>query len=104
MARALMRAGVGVERAYELARSIERDLADQGKRTAEMGRIEELAVDVLGEADGALAIERLRRYAELDELEVPIIVLIGGATGTGKSTIAAEVAYRLGITRVTSTD
>src|SRR3712207_8879965 len=45
------------------------------------------------------SIERLRRYAELDELEVPIIVLIGGATGTGKSTIAAEVAYRLGIDR-----
>jgi len=31
-------------------------------------------------------------------------VLIGGATGTGKSTVATEVAYRLGITRVTSTD
>jgi 2-phosphoglycerate kinase len=34
----------------------------------------------------------------------PLILLIGGATGTGKSTVAAEVAHRLGITRVTSTD
>jgi 2-phosphoglycerate kinase len=34
----------------------------------------------------------------------PIILLIGGATGTGKSTVATEVAYRLGINRVTSTD
>lgn len=34
----------------------------------------------------------------------PVILLIGGATGTGKSTVAAEVAHRLGITRVTSTD
>ena len=33
-----------------------------------------------------------------------MIVLVGGATGTGKSTVATEVAYRLGITRVTSTD
>ena len=47
---------------------------------------------------------RLRRYQELEELDLPIIVLVGGATGTGKSTIATEVAYRLGITRVTSTD
>ena len=31
-------------------------------------------------------------------------MLIGGATGTGKSTVATEVAWRLGITRVTSTD
>ena len=33
-----------------------------------------------------------------------MIVLVGGATGTGKSTVATEVAYRLGIRRVTSTD
>ena len=32
------------------------------------------------------------------------MVFIGGATGTGKSTVATELAYRFGITRVTSTD
>jgi 2-phosphoglycerate kinase len=104
MARALMRTGLGVERSYEVARRIEQDLAASGKHTAEFDRMEELAVEVLGEAEGGLAIGRLRRYQELDELEVPLIILIGGATGTGKSTIAAEVAYRLGVTRVTSTD
>lgn len=41
---------------------------------------------------------------ELGQLELPLIVLVGGATGTGKSTVATEVAHRLGITRVTSTD
>jgi 2-phosphoglycerate kinase len=104
MARALMRAGVGVERAYELARRIEQDLGARGERTANIDRIQELAADVLGEPDGGLAIGRLRRYQDLDELDLPLIILIGGATGTGKSTVAAEVAYRLGITRVTSTD
>ena len=104
MARALMRAGVGVERAYELARRIEQDLGARGERTANIDRIQELAADVLGEPEGGLAIGRLRRYQELDELDLPLIILIGGATGTGKSTVAAEVAYRLGITRVTSTD
>ncbi len=104
MARALVRAGVGVERAYELARRIEQDLAARGKRTADLDRISELATDILGEADGGMTVDRLRRYQQLDELDLPIIVLIGGATGTGKSTVASEVAYRLGITRVTSTD
>ncbi len=33
-----------------------------------------------------------------------MLLLVGGATGTGKSTIATEAAHRLGITRVTSTD
>ncbi len=104
MARALMRAGLGVERAYELARRIEQDLSAREKRTADFDRIQELAEEVLGVEDGNVAIGRLRRYQELDELDLPLIILIGGATGTGKSTVAAEVAYRLGITRVTSTD
>ncbi len=33
-----------------------------------------------------------------------MIVLIGGATGVGKSTIAARVASRLGVVRIISTD
>jgi 2-phosphoglycerate kinase len=41
---------------------------------------------------------------ELRDLDVPLVILIGGATGTGKSTVATEIAYRLGITRLTSTD
>jgi 2-phosphoglycerate kinase len=49
-------------------------------------------------------VRRLRRVRELHELDLPIIVLIGGATGTGKSSVATEAAHRLGITRVTSTD
>src|SRR5262249_52882029 len=46
----------------------------------------------------------LGRYPELARLELPLIILIGGGTGTGKSSVATEIAYRLGITRVTSTD
>jgi 2-phosphoglycerate kinase len=34
----------------------------------------------------------------------PLVILIGGATGTGKSTVATKIAYELGITRLTSTD
>ena len=70
----------------------------------ELERLEALAVDVLGEEEGRESIQRLRRYQELRELDLPIMVFIGGATGTGKSTVATELAYRFGITRVTSTD
>ena len=104
MARALIRAGVAPSRAYEIALVIEKDLRERGVDRLDLARVEELAVTVLGDADAVKAIDRLRRYQELEELDMPIIVLVGGATGTGKSTIATEVAYRLGITRVTSTD
>lgn len=104
MARALIRAGVTAERAVELARRVEKDLSERGKHIIDLDRLKELAIEVLGDAEGERVIGHLRRYHELTELEMPLIVLIGGATGTGKSTVATEVAYRLGITRVTSTD
>ncbi|MBA2296020.1 MAG: 2-phosphoglycerate kinase [Actinobacteria bacterium] len=103
MARALIRAGVSPSLAYDVARLVEQDLSERKSGSTDLDRVEELAVSVLGDEAGKV-VGRLRRYQELQELDLPIIVLVGGATGTGKSTIATEVAYRLGITRVTSTD
>jgi 2-phosphoglycerate kinase len=104
MARALIVAGVGIELAYALATRLEVDLAERGARAVEVERLEKFAAEVLGEADGAQVISRLRRHAALRSLDVPIVLLVGGATGTGKSMVATEAAHRLGITRVTSTD
>jgi 2-phosphoglycerate kinase len=104
MARALTAVGVGEESAYELARLTESDLAKRGEVSVDLDRLRELAVDVLGEERGSRAVRQLRRFRDLQELDLPVILLVGGGTGTGKSTVATEVAYRLGITRVTSTD
>jgi len=104
MARALIAAGVPADRAYHLARRLELDLAERGESSVELERLEGMAQEILGEEEGQRATNRLRRLADLQALDVPIIVLIGGSTGTGKSTVAAEVAHRLGITRVASTD
>jgi 2-phosphoglycerate kinase len=104
MARALMATGVGAVAAYELARRIELDLDASSSEAVTMERIEELAVELLGDDGGSRAIRQLRRYNDFQELDLPIVLLVGGATGTGKSTVATESAYRLGITRVTTTD
>jgi len=104
MARALMAVGVPAVRAYELARLIDKDIAARDADGIDLEHLGELAVESLGEVAGGEAMRRLRMYRELRELDRPIILLVGGATGTGKSTVATEAAYRLGITRVTSTD
>ena len=105
MARALIAAGVPAEPAYQLARRLELDLAERGAsvgRRSSGSRSSRTRCSARRRARARSA--RLRRLAELQALDVPIIVLIGGSTGTGKSTVAAEVAHRLGITRVASTD
>jgi 2-phosphoglycerate kinase len=104
MARTLMAAGVAPHAAYAIAQRLGDDLVDRGRETVDLDRLETIAVEMLGDDKGREAAQRLRRYQQLRELELPIMILIGGATGTGKSTVASEVAYRFGITRVTSTD
>jgi len=104
MARALIAAGLSADRAYELALAVEADLAAHDRPATTMDRLEEVARETFGGHDGPAAMQLLRRYRDLYELDQPIILLVGGATGTGKSTVATDVAYRLGITRVTSTD
>jgi 2-phosphoglycerate kinase len=104
MARSPVAAGLTADRAYELALALEADLAKSDRQSVSLARLEELAHESLGPEAGTVAMRRLRRYQDLYDLDLPIILLVGGGTGTGKSSVATDVAYRLGITRVTSTD
>ncbi len=104
MARALVLTGIDPERSYLIARRAERDLAERGALSLDFDRLGEIAADVVGDEEAAKTLRRLRQLDALQQLEAPLLLLVGGATGTGKSTIATEAAHRLGITRVTSTD
>jgi 2-phosphoglycerate kinase len=104
MARALAATGLTPTRAYELARRADADLAARRELELDLDRLAEIANEVLGEPDAGRTMRRLRRLQALQHLDQPVFLLVGGATGTGKSTVATEAAYRLGITRVTSTD
>jgi 2-phosphoglycerate kinase len=105
MAKTLMATGLRPERAYELARLIEERLVRDGEEAAASAeRLHAVAAEVVGEHQGDEAVRRLRRLQALRELDLPLVLMVGGATGTGKSTVATEVAHRLGVTRVTSTD
>lgn len=104
MARRLLLAGMPPTTAYELARRLERDLDAAQPAGVELARVEELARELLDGAAGEEVAARLRRQDALERLPVPIVLMLGGATGTGKSTVATDAAYRLGITRVSATD
>jgi 2-phosphoglycerate kinase len=104
LTRALTAVGLPTTRAYELALRVEQDLEAQGDSALDLEHLEELARAVVGEEEAANAVRKLRLYREFQRLDLPIVVMIGGGTGSGKSSVATEVAHRLGITRVTSTD
>ena len=50
------------------------------------------------------AAERYLSWERFRESARPLIVLVGGITGTGKSTLTTELAYQLNIVRTQSTD
>jgi 2-phosphoglycerate kinase len=104
MARALVVTGLDPERAYLVARRIDQDLSERGAVSVDLDRVGELASGLIGDEETEKTLRRLRRLDALQRIEEPLLLLVGGATGTGKSTIATEAAHRLGITRVTSTD
>jgi 2-phosphoglycerate kinase len=104
MARALAVTGLDPERAHLIARRADADLSERNAVSLDLDRLGELAAEVIGEDEAGRTVRRLRQLEALQRRDEPLLLLIGGTTGTGKSTIATEAAHRLGITRVTSTD
>lgn len=104
MAQSIMATGLAPARSYELARQIEDRLRRTGVTEVSLADLRSLTETVLHDEEGVEAVERFRGWQRLDRMDRPLVVLIGGTAGTGKSTLATSLAHRLGITRLTSTD
>lgn len=96
--------GLSPVRAYTIANKVEQVLQTDGDLHVSSERLREVTLDVLRDEVGESYAEAYIKWQSVAELDVPLIVLIGGGTGVGKSTIATQLASRLGITRVVSTD
>src|SRR5665647_947757 len=104
MAQTLMATGLAPEQAYAVAAAVERRLRRRGPAALTLAGLREIACEQLGDQQGDILIQRFRQWQKLRRLETPLIILIGGATGVGKSTLATQLAHRLGITRLIGTD
>jgi 2-phosphoglycerate kinase len=104
MAQSLSASGLALDRAFDLARMVEQRLAERGEEEIDVAGLAYLTEEVLRAQEGEAAVRRFRDWRRLDRLERPLVVLIGGTTGVGKSTLATMLAGRLGITRLIATD
>jgi 2-phosphoglycerate kinase len=104
MASQVMVTGLSPVRAYQVAEAIEERLRAGREQAVTSAELEEVAVSVLEDVAGQRYAKNYLRWREVEALDIPLVVLIGGATGVGKSTIATQLAARLGIVRVVASD
>lgn len=104
LATTLTATGLPRERAFVVAMDVEERLNDLPEREIHVERLRGMVEAVLAEMEEERYLRRYRTWNRLAREDRPVVILIGGATGVGKSTIAAQLADRLGVVRIISTD
>ncbi len=97
-------AGLDRNKAFEVAMEVEARLQRDHTEGIDRSDLRALVTEVIGAHHGAHAAERYRVLRASMQDQRPIFLLLGGATGAGKTSIAVEVARRLQIPRVIGTD
>lgn len=104
MATSILATGVDTLTAHRLAKSIEQDLTARGVRSIGADDLAELAVSTITHHAGADVAHRYRRWRAAKRSGRPFVVVLSGAPGVGKSTLATRLAVRLGVERVVASD
>src|SRR5207248_354058 len=77
----LMVTGLSPYRAYQVAEQVEERLRERGASSVTSKDLDQLTSDVLTDVAGERYARNFRRWLEIGRLDVPLVVLIGGATG-----------------------
>ncbi len=104
LTRSITLAGVDVGVAYIIATEVQKALEGRKAHVVTTEEIRGLTYGSLLKHGLKEAARRYLFWRQLRRLKMPITILLGGATGVGKSTLATELAFRLGIRSVIGTD
>src|SRR3972149_4795459 len=84
MASQVMVTGLSPVRAYQVAEAVEDRLIELGRPSVTSEVLDGLALEVLEEIAGDRYAKNFVRWREVAALDIPLVVLIGGAAGGGK--------------------
>lgn len=100
----LMSSGLSPEDAARIVARVFRLLNEGGAAELETADLVALTCEMIGREIGEDAAERYMVWHRYLASDRPLLVFVGGTVGTGKSTISTQLAHRLGIVRIQSTD
>lgn len=104
LASSVMAAAVSPASAHHIATEVAATLRLHGLRSVTADQLAAKTSQVIALLEGEDVARRYDDWRRVTRSPKPIIILLGGASGTGKSTIATTLATRLAITRVIPTD
>ena len=96
--------GLAPDQSYEIAQTIEARLIDQRRQHIAHWELEDLTAELIEKSFDESFAERYRLWRAWGDVDKPLIILIGGASGVGKTTLAIALANLLDIPRVVATD
>lgn len=104
MATSILATGAETDQAYAIAAEIQRELSASAGSEIDAGELEALAARMIEVRAGADIAARYQTWRRLRREGRPLLLVLGGAPGVGKSTISTRLAVRFGITRIVTTD
>ena len=104
LAHSLETCAIEPEMAMQGARKVLANLRKTGHREVDHKALRRIIYKCLNEHCTPQAADRYLSWRRFENSGIPLVILIGGITGSGKSTISSELAYRLDISRHQSTD
>ena len=96
--------GLSTDGSYQIAQTIESQLIDQRRTRITHEELEDLTAAMLARHHSEAYAERYQVWRTLSDMDKPLIILIGGASGVGKTSLAINLASVLDIPRVVATD
>ena len=103
LSKSLIRSEVDPTKAYEIASEIEESIQKDGTEIISISDLIRTVRLRLEEEDPTLA-KKYVVWKQIRRSKDPLIILIGGASGIGTSSISFEIANKLGIKNMLSTD
>jgi 2-phosphoglycerate kinase len=104
LVQSLMATAMDPIEAFEVARGIEQELIADRQEEIDRRELRERVATALERSGGPELTDRYRLWRRFQSPDRPVVLLLGGTSGVGKSSLSVEVARRLGIDRVLSTD
>ena len=104
LTRSLQAAGLDPSVGYTIALKVQETLLSSSQKSIRRKKLRRLVYETLASIHSQEVAERYLLWRYVHSPDRPVILLFGGASGAGKTLLATDVAHRLGIAQVVSTD